>query len=71
MGGHANRPIVDGNHRQNPTHTKFNLPDFTKVELIRQGMKATQGRKKSYVDKQRKELEFEVWDMVFLKVFPF
>ena len=32
--------------------------------------KITQDRQKSYVDNLRKDLEFEVGDMVFLKVTP-
>ena len=33
-------------------------------------MKIAQDRKKSYVDSRRRDLEFEVGDMVFLKVVP-
>ena len=33
-------------------------------------MKTTQDRQKSYVDKRRTDLEFEVGDRVFLKVSP-
>ena len=41
-----------------------------KVRVIRKNIKTAQDRKKSYVDNQRKDLEFEVGDMVFLKVTP-
>ena len=41
-----------------------------KVQVIRQRMKAAQDRYKSYADKRRKPLEFEVGDHVFLKVSP-
>ena len=41
-----------------------------KVELIRRRMKAAQDRQKSYADKRRTDLEFEVGDMVFIKVSP-
>ena len=39
-----------------------------KVKLIRERMKEAQDRKKSYVDNQRRPLEFMVGDQVFLKV---
>ena len=41
-----------------------------KVNVIRAGLKATQDRQKSYADKRRKDLEFEVEDRVFLKLSP-
>jgi len=49
--------------------------DFVKeaeeqVLLIQQHMKAAQARQKSYADRRRKPLEFEVGDFVYLKVSP-
>ena len=41
-----------------------------KVSLIRQRLLTAQSRKKSYADVQRRPLEFEVGDHVFLKVMP-
>ena len=41
-----------------------------KVNIIRARLKAAQDRQKSYVDKRRKDLEFEVEDRVFLKLSP-
>ena len=41
-----------------------------KVELIRKCLLMAQGRKKNYADRQRRPLEFEVGDHVFLKVMP-
>ena len=41
-----------------------------KVQLIRDRLKTTQSRQKSYVDIRRRELEFQVDDWVFLKVLP-
>ena len=38
--------------------------------MIKQRMKIAQYRYKSYADKRRKPLEFEVGDHVFLKVSP-
>ncbi|XP_038880336.1 uncharacterized protein LOC120071979 [Benincasa hispida] len=40
------------------------------VKIIRDNLKTARDRKKSYADKWRKELEFEVGDKVFLKLFP-
>ncbi|KAG8503406.1 hypothetical protein CXB51_001385 [Gossypium anomalum] len=42
----------------------------SKVRLIRDRLKEASDRKKSYADLKRKEIEFAVGDMVFLKVSP-
>ena len=41
-----------------------------KVSLIRQRLRTTQSRQKSYADVRRRPFEFEVGDHVFLKVMP-
>jgi len=41
-----------------------------KVKAIRERMKATQSKQKSYADKRRRPLEFEVGDHVFLRETP-
>ena len=41
-----------------------------KVKLIRERLLAAQSRQKSYADKRRRPLEFQVGDWVFLKVSP-
>src|SRR3954466_7276955 len=41
-----------------------------KVKLIRDKMKASQSRQKSYHDKRRKDLEFQAGDHVFFRVTP-
>ena len=41
-----------------------------KIRVIRAQMKAAQDRQKSYADKRRRALEFDVGDYVFLKVSP-
>ena len=48
------------------------LIDITleKIRIIRDRLKVVQDRQKSYIDTWRRELEFEVKDMVFLKVAP-
>ena len=39
-----------------------------KVKIIRERLKVKQDRQKSYADTRKRDLEFEVGDMVFLKV---
>jgi hypothetical protein len=41
-----------------------------KVKLIRKNLEVAQARQKSYHDKRRKPLQFEVGDFVYLKVSP-
>ncbi|XP_052189880.1 uncharacterized protein LOC127799697 [Diospyros lotus] len=41
-----------------------------KIQLIRARMKAAQDRQKSYADRRRRDLEFDVGDHVFLRVMP-
>ncbi|XP_073300496.1 uncharacterized protein [Primulina huaijiensis] len=41
-----------------------------KIQLIRQRIQTAQSRQKSYADKRRKDLKFEVGDYVLLKVSP-
>ena len=42
----------------------------SKVQVIRQRLKAASDRQKSYSDLKRKDIEYEVGDKVFLKVSP-
>ena len=41
-----------------------------KIKIIRERLKAAQDRQKSYMDTRRRALEFEVGDMMLLKVAP-
>ncbi|WJX88383.1 hypothetical protein P8452_70481 [Trifolium repens] len=41
-----------------------------KIKMIQEKMKATQSRRKSYLDKKRKDVEFQEGDHVFLRVTP-
>ena len=41
-----------------------------KIKIIRERLKAAQDHQISYADTQRRDLEFEVGDMVFFKVAP-
>ena len=47
---------------------KIILITVNKVKVIQEKIKIAQDRKKSYADNRRKDLEFEVDNMVFLKV---
>jgi len=47
------------------------VPETTeKVKMIQEKMRASQSRQKSYHDKRRKDIEFQVGDLVFLRVNP-
>ena len=50
-----------------PEHVK---ETSEKIEVVRQRMKTAQERQKTYTDKRRKPIEFQVGDYVFLKVSP-
>ena len=41
-----------------------------KIKVIRDRLKISQDRQKSYANNHRRDLEFEVGDMVFLRIFP-
>ena len=41
-----------------------------KIRVIRQRLETAQSRQKSYADRRRRELEFQIGDFVFLKVSP-
>jgi hypothetical protein len=58
-----------------PGERRFYEIDFVdeaekKVRIIQQNMKAAQSRQKSYANKRRRPLEFQVGDYVYLKVTP-
>jgi hypothetical protein len=40
------------------------------VQIIRENLKIAQSRQKSYADKRRRDLSFEIGDFVYLKVSP-
>ena len=48
----------------------FVREDEEQVRIIQQHIEATQSRQKSYADKRRTPIEFEVGDYVYLKVSP-
>jgi hypothetical protein len=44
--------------------------DEKQVRMVRENLRVTQSRQKSYADHSRRELSFEVGDFVYLKVSP-
>ena len=40
------------------------------IKMVRENLKITQSRQRSYADTRRRELSFEVGDFVYLKVSP-
>jgi hypothetical protein len=40
------------------------------VQMVRESLKVAQSRQKSYTDKRRRDLSFEIRDFVYLKVSP-
>jgi hypothetical protein len=47
------------------------LKDAVKqVQMVRESLKVAQSRQKSYADKRRRDLSFEIGDFVYLKVCP-
>jgi hypothetical protein len=40
------------------------------VQIIRENLNVAQSRQKSYADKRRRDLSFEIGDFVYLKVSP-
>ena len=62
-------------HWDEAREKKYLGPDLVEqaseaIRKIRQRMKTAQSRQKSYADKRRRALEFEVGDKVFLKTSP-
>ncbi|GKC28811.1 putative reverse transcriptase domain-containing protein, partial [Tanacetum coccineum] len=58
-------PLVEFSYN-NSYHSSVRCASFK----IKDRLKATRDRQKSYVDKRRKPLEFSVGDYVLLKVLP-
>jgi hypothetical protein len=44
--------------------------DERQVQMIRENLKVAQSHQKSYTDKRRRDLSFEVGDFIYLKVSP-
>ncbi|KAL5580072.1 hypothetical protein UlMin_012514, partial [Ulmus minor] len=80
--GMAPYEALYGRRCRSPVHwyetgeSEITAPEFVEdttqaVKKIQTRMKSAQSRQKSYADKRRRPLEFQVGDSVFLKVSPF
>ena len=63
-------------HWYEAEHSSLDQTEVTRgttevVKIIRQRLETAQSRKKTYADKRRRPLEFQVGDAIFLKVAPF
>ncbi|KAK6123385.1 hypothetical protein DH2020_042874 [Rehmannia glutinosa] len=54
----------------NSYQATIGMAPYEKVKLIKERIRTAQSRQKSYADKRRKDLEFEVGDEVFLRLSP-
>jgi hypothetical protein len=64
-------PIVLESNRESQVFGPEVLKDAEKqVQMVRESLKVAQSRQKSYADKRRRDLSFEVGDFVYLKVSP-
>ena len=72
MGGSADRHFTSLKQEENKYLSPKLVCQVTEViEKIQKRHKTSQSRQKSYADKRRRPLEFEVGEKVFLKVSPF
>nr|GEX15197.1 putative reverse transcriptase domain-containing protein [Tanacetum cinerariifolium] len=62
-------PLVEFSYN-NSYHASIKVETAEKIILIKQRIQAAQDQQKSYVDRKRKPMEFEVGDRVMLKVLP-
>ncbi|KAD6796106.1 hypothetical protein E3N88_07002 [Mikania micrantha] len=70
-GWRCRTPVCCGGVGQKEVGSKAAVSDLTeKLQLVRARMKAAQDRQKSYADKRRRPIEFDVGDQVLLKVSP-
>ncbi|KAD3066456.1 hypothetical protein E3N88_34336 [Mikania micrantha] len=70
-GRRCRTPMCWGGVGQKEVGSKAAVIDLTeKLQLVKARMKAAQDRQKSYADKRRRPIEFEVGDQVLLKVSP-
>ncbi|KAD2392916.1 hypothetical protein E3N88_39893 [Mikania micrantha] len=70
-GRRCRTPVCWGGVGQKEVGSKAAVLELTeKLQLVKARMKAAQNRQKSYADKRRRPIEFEVGDQVLLKVSP-
>ena len=62
--------LLDGSGRETLHRFGFVKHTSEKVDLIQKCLLMAQRRQKSYADRRKRPLEFEVGDHAFLKVMP-
>jgi hypothetical protein len=64
-------PIVLESSWRKPSLQTGSIKDVEKqVQMVHKSLKVAQSRQKSYVDKRRRGLSFEIGDFIYLKVSP-
>jgi hypothetical protein len=64
-----NTSILESKWRKSSIWSR-NSPSRKQVQIVRENLKTARSRQKSYADNRRRELIFEVWDFIYLKVSP-
>ena len=62
--------LLNRGGREFHNYPNFIIDTFEKVGLIRKRLLTAQSRQKSYADRRRRPLQFDMGDHVFLKVMP-
>ena len=70
MGGSVDHPLVGSRWMSSCDGLDSVFEAMEKAKLIRKRLKTAQSRQKSYTDVRRRDLEFEVGDLVYLKISP-
>ena len=66
----SNSSLLGRGRRKEISRSEIVQVTCDKIKVIRDRLKIAQGRQKSYVNNRRRDLEFEVGDMVFLRISP-
>jgi hypothetical protein len=70
-GRHCRTPLLWSQTRESQVFGPKVLKDAEKqVQIVRESLKVAQSQQKSYADKRRRDISFEVGDFVYLKVSP-
>jgi hypothetical protein len=62
--------VLESNRRKSSFRTRSTEGCRKQVQMVRESLKVAQSRQKSYADKRRRDLSFEVGEFVYLKVSP-
>jgi hypothetical protein len=70
-GRQCRTPLFGSQTRESQVFGQEVLKDAKKqVQMVHKSLKVAQSRQKSYVDKRRRDLSFEIRDFIYLKVSP-